>query len=122
MASITIKYTEPVAPVEGDVQQICALFVPTSSYVDGEPYEGTQWDTNVWDDFAGADDLIAYLDKISYAPNVLILFKAAVAAGEDGVTFEETDPKQVEYYKDLGKKLADFGFEVTVSGGGDVSE
>ena len=121
MASITIKYTEPVAPVEGDVQQICALFLPTNSYVDGEPYEGTIWDTNV-EGFGTFETLAEYLSKITSAPNVLILFKAAIAAGEDGVTFEESDPKQVVYYQELGKALADYGFEVTVSGGSDESE
>lgn len=121
MASITIKYVEPVAPVEGDVQQICAFFLPTSSYVDGVAYDGTQWDTNVWDDFAGTEDLIEYLSKITNTPNVLILFKAAIAAGDEGITFEETDPKKVVYYQELGKALEPYGFEVTVDGG-DVSE
>ena len=110
MASITIKYTAPEAPVEADVKQICAFFLPTNSYVDTEPYEGTIWDTNVegWGTWEG---FVAHLEKISAAPNVLILFKAAARDGE--ITFDEEDPKQIEYIKEIGLELAAYGFEVS---------
>lgn len=110
MASITIKYTALEAPVEGKVEQIPAFFLPTNSYVDTEIYEGTIWDTNVegWGTWEG---YVAHLEKISAAPNVLILFKAAARDGE--ITFEEDDPKQVEYIKEIGLALAAYGFEVS---------
>lgn len=112
MASITIKYTAPEAPVQADVKQICAFFLPTNSYVDSKEYEGTIWDTNVegWGTWEG---IAAYLEKISATPNVLIMFKAAVRDGE--ITFEEADAKQVEYYKEVGRRLAVYGFEVTAA-------
>lgn len=110
MASITIKYTAPAGPVEADVKQICAFFLPTNSYVDTKPYEGTIWDTNVegWGTWEG---FVAYLEKISAAPTVLIMFKAAARDGQ--ITFTEDDAKQVEYYKEIGRQLAPYGFEVT---------
>lgn len=110
MASITIKYTAPEAPVEANVDQICAFFLPTNSYVDTEVYQDTIWDTNV-DGFGTWEGFVAYLEKISAAPNVLILFKAAARDGE--ITFEENDPKQVEYIKEIGLELAPYGFEVS---------
>lgn len=110
MATITIKYTAPVEPVDADVAPICRLFNPNNSYIDTPEYEGTIWDTNVdgWGTWQG---LAAYLEKITHSPNVLILFKAAVLDGE--VSFEEGDPKMVQYFKELGTALAPFGFEVS---------
>ena len=112
MASITIKYTAPAVPVEADVKQICAFFLPTNSYVDTKPYEGSLYDTNV-EGYGTWEGMAAYLEKISASPNVLIMFKAAVNAGQ--VTFEEADAKQVEYYKEVGRQLAPYGFEVTAA-------
>ena len=116
MASITIKYAAPEAPVEANVDQICAFFLPTNSYVDTEVYEGSIWDTNVegWGTWEG---FVAHLEKISAAPNVLILFKAAARDGE--ITFEESDPKQVEYIKEIARQLAVYGFEIPEDGAAD---
>ena len=112
MASITIKYTEPKALVQADVKQICAFFLPTASYVDSPEYEGSIWDTNV-EGTGTWEGIAAYLDSISAAPNVLIMFKAAATDGT--VTFEESDAKQVEYYKEVGRRLAVYGFEVSAA-------
>lgn len=116
MASITIKYTAPVAPVQADIDQICAIFKPTNSYVDSEVYEGTIWDTNV-EGFGTWEGLEAYVSSLSHTPNALIMFKAAVRDGE--VTFEENDAKQVEFYKEIGAALAAYGFEVSAGEGSD---
>lgn len=121
--SITIKYTAPTEPVKADVTPICRLFTPNNAYIDTEAYEGTVWDTNVdgWGTWQG---LAAYLEKITNTPNVLILLKAAVLDGE--VTFEEEDPKMVEYIKELGTALAPYGFEIdpgrTLGGNEDDTE
>ena len=113
MASITIKYTAPAVAAQADVTQICAMFWPNNSYVDGEVYDGTIWDTNV-DGFGTWEGLEAYISSLSHTPNALIMFKAAVRDGE--VTFEEADAKQVEFYKELGTALAAYGFEVSDEG------
>ena len=117
MASITIKYTAPEAPVAGQVAPICSLMLPNGSYVDLDVYDGTVWDTNVYG-IGDWEGLVEYLGKISHTPNILIMFKAAARDGE--VTFEEEDYKMVEYLKELGAALAEFGF--TVDAGDGASE
>lgn len=127
MATITIDYTKPVVPVNADVAPICRLFMPNNSYVDTDPYAGTCYDTNI-DGFGTWEGLADYLGRITHSPNVLIMFKAAVKAYENSeegvgsVTFEEADPKMVEYYKELGIALAPYGFVVkgTESAGTDT--
>ena len=112
MATITIKYEAPVAPVKQDIAPICRLFEPNNSYVDTDPYMGTVYDTNV-DGFGTWEGLADYLSKITHSPNVLILFNAAVRDGQ--TSFDEDDPKMIEYYKELGVTLALYGFTVTVA-------
>lgn len=112
MATITITYTEPEVPVEANVAQICALFLPTNSYVDLPPYEGTIYDTNV-DGWGTWEGLAEYLGKITHSPNVLIMFKAAYRDGS--VEFTEDDPKMVEYYKEIGMALEAYGFVVAAA-------
>ena len=112
MSTIKITFTAVEAPNEAQIAQVCSCFYPSNSYVDTDPYDGTVYDTNV-PGFGTWEGLVDYLSKITNAPNILIMFKAAVRDGE--VEFEESDPKQVEYYKELGVALADNGFTVEVA-------
>jgi hypothetical protein len=114
MATITITYTAPVAPVDGVVAPISATYFPTNSYVDSEPYAGTIWDTNV-EGFGTWEGLVNYLSKVTAHPGYAIMFKAAMRDGSATVT--ETDEKVIEYYKELGVSLADQGFTVEVGDG-----
>ena len=114
MATITIKYEKPAVVVPAEVAQICPLFLPTNSYVDTEPYDGTIYDTNVWG-LNTWEGLAAYLEKITDHPGILIMFKAAVRDGE--ATFEEADAKVVEYIKEVGVALAGYGFTVEAAEG-----
>ena len=113
MATITITYAEPVVACPVNTASICALFAPNGSYTDTDAYAGTVYDTNIWDAECACTDweqMVKYLSKITSAPNVLILFKAAARDGQ--VSFEETDPKMIEYYTELGVALEPFGFTV----------
>lgn len=109
--TITITYEAPVAETPEKVAPICAMFEPHGSYVDTDAYEGTAYDTNVY----GMDkfNYSNFLSTVSMHPGITIMFKAAMRDGEATVT--ETDPKVVEYYKDLGESLADSGFTVSVA-------
>ena len=116
MATITITYVEPVVSCPVDAAAICATFKGNTSYADSDAYAGTVYDTNVWDGECACsswENIVSYLSKIVGAPNVLILFKAAARDGQ--AAFEETDPKLIEYYTELGVALEPLGFTVTAA-------
>lgn len=119
MATVKITFTAPEAPANRSVASICAIFEPKNAYIDMEAYEGTVYDTNV-DGFGEWEGFVGYLSKITNTPNILILFKAASRDGE--VEFEEADPKQLEYLKEIGLALADYGFTVEIDSSSAVSE
>lgn len=128
MADITIKFdvtkreTEPYNP--NMRTQICSVFFPDASYIDGKPYEDTIWDTNVWDKIGTLGFLEEYLGSITAAPTTLILFKAAAEKAYEenqkeptvnhigAVKVTEDDAKKVENIREIGKALAKFGFSV----------
>lgn len=112
MATITIKYTAPVAPAEQQVADIAPMFKLGDSYIDTDAYDGTVYDTNV-KGFGTWEGLVSWIESITMHPGILILFKAAVRDGS--ATTEETDTKIVEYFKEIGSALKDAGFTVEVA-------
>lgn len=116
--TVTIVYKGPEAPTNIPfVSPICALFVPTNSYIDTPAYEGTVYDTNVGG-FGAIDIMEPYASTSFPYPVPLAQFKVAVVGteGEDGhtVTFTVDTYEEAFYYTAAGKALADQGFTVTV--------
>ena len=127
MYTISIKYTAPVAAVEGmPIHPIAPEFSLGQSYVDDKKFrEGIPADAfsrNIWEkgDFEMAESLDSYLGKLSEHPGVALALKSAVLASEKdetkdkGYEFSTEDYKDAMYYEDLGRKLKDDGFEITV--------
>lgn len=110
-SKVTITYKAPVAPVDKKVASICAVFEPTGSYIDTEKFAGTVYDTNV-KGFGKWEGLVGYLGRITHAPNLLIMFHAAVRDGK--AEFEEADAKVLEYIKELKAAFAEFGFSIKI--------
>ena len=119
--TVTIKYSrkaEDALRIPKDT--IAPQFVLGESYVDDEKFrEGIPaeaFSRNIWEkgDFEMAQSLVDYLGSLSQHPGVALALKSAVIAGEAGYTFDTEDYKDKMYYEDLGRKLADDGFTITV--------
>lgn len=115
MATIKITYTAPEVKADGKVMPISALFEPTNSYVDSEPYAGTVYDTNV-DGFGTWDGIAAYMSSVTAHKGILLHFKEAVATPGTAVQFDVADADTASYYLEVGNALADQGFKVEVAG------
>lgn len=115
MAKITIKYT-PVAEEPGqDVDNVCATFMPTNSYIDTEAYEGTVYDTNTTDN--GMETMDEYLAKVINRPGIVNMIKQAYGDGKGAgqYEFEITDPYEVAYYRELATKFEGRGITIEVA-------
>ena len=119
--TVTIKYSrkaEDALRIPKDT--IAPQFVLGESYVDDEKFrEGITaeaFSRNIWEkgDFEMAQSLVDYLGSLSQHPGVALALKSAVIAGEGGYTFDTEDYKDKMYYEELGRKLADEGFTITV--------
>ena len=117
--TVTIVYKGPEAPTNIPfVSPICALFVPTNSYIDTPAYEGTVYDTNV-PGFGQLNIMEPYASTSFPFPVPLAQFKLAVVGEDDGnggkqVVFTVDTYEEAFWFMQAGKSLADQGFTVTV--------
>jgi hypothetical protein len=120
--TVKIVYLGPTAPENIPfVSPICALYVPTNSYIDTPAYQGTVYDTNV-EGFGKLNIMEPYATTSFPYPVPLAQFKLAVV-GTDSETVEGA--KEVEFtvdtyeeafwYMTAGAQLKDQGFTVTVT-------
>lgn len=117
--TVTITYKGPEAPTNIPfVSPICALYVPTNSYVDTPAYEGTVYDTNV-PGFGKINVMEPYATTSFPYPVPLAQFKLAVVGEDDGeggktVTFTVDTYEEAFWYMEAGAQLVDQGFTVEV--------
>lgn len=120
--NVTIVYT-PVenADVKPLAYQIMPAFELKGSYVDTESYDGTVWDTNVWDNgvfpvFQGLDPYGDTTIPMAWLKQAILAYETAVATeGENaGVTFEVAGADEQLYWTVLGQAFASQGFAITV--------
>ena len=84
MATITITYTAPTQfASDSATQQIFGVWNPATTASDNAVFEGTYYDTNVWDngEFPYATTLQAFLDSQVAHPGLVAALRAAVRAG-----------------------------------------
>lgn len=112
MATITIAYTAPEAPVAQPVDQIFAMFVPTNAAADNAAFEGTYYDTNVkgWGEGMSIQE---FFQKSIAHPGLIAALKLAMENGE--YEFDTDDEKTIMYLEEVADAVADQGFEITVS-------
>lgn len=118
MANITITYTAPTTfASDSATQQIFGVWNPASTASDNAVFEGTYYDTNVWDngEFQPATTLQAFLDAQVAHPGLVAALRAAVRAG----SYDWDAPAEdVLYVEELSPALADQGFTFSVGGSG----
>lgn len=110
MATITITYTAPVQfASDSATQQIFGVWNPATTASDNAQFEGTYYDTNVWDngEFPYATSLDAFLAKQVAHPGLIAALRQAVKAGS--YDWETTDD-MVLYADELADALKDQGF------------
>lgn len=118
MYKVTIKYTAPEAPVEGaPVWPVAPEFVRGDSYVDHidhcyGAYPGNNWDKG---NFYMAENLDEFLGSVSMHPGCNLALKSAMIAENGTYEFEVEDHKDKMLYEELGRSVAEFGFEITVA-------
>lgn len=124
MATITITYT-PAETFASDVatQQIFGVWNPATTASDNAAFDGTYYDTNVWDkgEFPYATSLKAFLDAQVAHPGLIAALRAAVRnynAGEGTGVYEwaATDADAL-YIEELEPALKDQGFTFAVGSG-----
>lgn len=116
MASITITYTAPtVFANDSATQQIFSVWNPAATASDNAVFEGTYYDTNVWDngEFPYATTLQAFLDSQVAHPGLIAALRAAARTGS--YTWEATDADAL-YVEEVAPALKDQGF--TFAGAG----
>lgn len=130
MATITITYTPAVKFVNDiDTQQIFSVWNPAATASDNAQFEGTYYNTNVWDDgeFKPATTLEEFLASQVAHPGLVAALRAAVRAYEAAVkanpeatsgtyTWVTTDDMAL-YAGELEDALAAEGFELSAGGG-----
>ena len=119
MANITITYTAPVQFVnDGATQQIFGVWNPAATASDNAVFEGTYYDTNVWDkgEFPYATTLEAFLAAQVAHPGLIAALRQAVKAGS--YTWVATDADAL-YVEELAPALADQGFTFASGEGSD---
>ena len=110
MATITITYTAPVQFAnDSATQQIFGVWNPATTASDNDKFEGTYYDTNVWDngEFPYATTLQEFLDAQVAHPGLIAALRAAMRAGS--YDWEATDADAL-YVEELAPALADQGF------------
>ena len=117
MAQITITYTAPVQ-FANDVatQQIFGVWNPAATASDNAVFDGTYYDTNVWDngEFPYATSLQAFLDSQVAHPGLVAALRAAARAGS--YTWETTDDNLL-YVEELAPALEAQGFTFDTGAG-----
>lgn len=120
MATITIAYTAPVAPINAEpVAQICATFQPANAACDLPAFEGTYYDTNVYG-FTPAVSLEEFMAKQVAFPGVVAALRAAI--NEGSFVIEDASTDDVLYWGEIKPAVEDQGFTVTIDGGDSSSE
>lgn len=113
MATVTITYVAPVAPVARVGENIFPEYVLTGGYANNEKII----EENIYDNAPsglGIDfDLDAWMSANTMHPGVLLAFKKAMADGE--YEFTVADDIEAAYYEEVGTALADNGFTVAVA-------
>lgn len=117
MATITITYTPAVVFAnDSATQQIFAQWNPAATASDNAVFNGTYYDTNVWDngEFPYATSLQAFLDAQVAHPGLVAALRTAVRAydadaGKGVYDWEATDADAL-YIEELAPALADQGF------------
>ena len=110
MATITITYTAPTSFGQNNAtQQIFGVWNPAATASDNAAFEGTYYDTNVWDngEFPYATSLEAFLASQVAHPGLIAALRQAVKAGS--YTWETTDD-MVLYADELEDALKGQGF------------
>lgn len=129
MATITITYT-PAVVFEKDsaTQQIFGLWNPATTASDNPVFDGTYYQTNVWDNgkFPYATSLQAFLDSQVAHPGLVAALRAAVRAydakeGKGVYEWEATDADAL-YVEELAPALADQGFELVAGSSSSSAE
>ena len=122
MATITITYT-PVAGFVSDkaTEQIFGVWNPATTASDNAVFNGTYYDTNVWDkgEFPYATSLEAFLASQVAHPGLIAALRAAVRNfdAEEGTgvyAWTATDADKL-YVEELKPALADQGFTFAVA-------
>ena len=119
MATITITYTAPTSFAnDSATQQIFNVWNPATTASDNAVFEGTYYDTNVWDkgEFPYATSLQAFLDAQVAHPGLVAALRAAVRAESHSYDWLATDA-DVLYIEELDGALKDQGFTFTVDSG-----
>jgi len=112
MAQITITYTPAqVFAKDSDTQQIFGVWNPATTASDNEAFNGTYYQTNVWDngEFPYATSLDAFLASQVAHPGLVAALRAAVRA-KDGQYIWETTDDNLLYVEELAGALKDQGF------------
>lgn len=112
MASITIKYTAPVAPAIRTAN-ICPTFVPTNAACDDSDFDGTYYDTNVYGLGEGTT-LEQFMAAQIAHPGIVAMLRAAIA-NEDGYTLADATADDVLYFGEMKNALAEQGFEIEIA-------
>lgn len=118
MATITITYTPATGfATDAATQQIFSVWNPAATASDNSVFEGTYYQTNVWDngEFPYAETLQQFLDSQVAHPGLVAALRAAMRAfdaeaGKGIYNWEATDADLL-YIEELGPALANEGFE-----------
>lgn len=111
--TITIKYTAPVAPVEGVVSPICRCFHPAACAADHPCMEGTYYDTNV-EGWGKATTLEQFISQQVAHPGLVAATKQAMLKGE--YTIAEANEAIVLEIHEVADALKAEGFTFVVDG------
>lgn len=134
---VKIIYNGPTADIIRNGMEIARIFYPQSSYVDspvytqGHPVDAGDADkdygksiyaTNVdgWGHLPGLLPMANTTTKFAQFERAVAEAAAAKAEGKDpeGIEFEVEGYEEEIYWDQMGKNLADQGFEVTIENGG----
>jgi hypothetical protein len=124
MATITITYTPAVQfTSDPSVEQIFATWNPANTASDNAVFDGTYYDTNVWDngEFPYFQSLEAFMASQVAHPGLVAALRAAIRAydaeeGKGVYNWAATDD-DVLYIEELTPALADQGFAFAVGSG-----
>ena len=117
MATITITYTSATQFAnDSATQQIFSVWNPAATASDNARFEGTYYDTNVWDngEFPYATTLQEFLASQVAHPGLVAALRAAARSGS--YTWETTDDNLL-YVEELGPALASQGFTFDTGSG-----
>lgn len=124
MATITITYTPAVQfSKDADTQQIFSVWNPAATASDNAVFEGTYYQTNVWDngEFPYATSLEAFLASQVAHPGLIAALRTAVRAYDEeegkGVYEWAATDADVLYIEELEGALKDQGFTFVTGSG-----